>query len=203
MLHQYPELETFLCSLAALLQNVHKPCSARFRKCIWDDPMVASNGFPSQSGETPNRNWKILKVSSGIELEVGAQQFPLHSSPHASVQHSASAVAAVDAFQRKSDAAVQLRRGAFAVHVETWKNGRLIYYGIMLEKQWLVIINNGYMIANIGSIQFTLVGRKSLVHLAYPFPQEDFHGRAWRPAPLGIGFLAWPWPGAPDRQTGR
>mmetsp|Transcript_5573 Transcript_5573/g.11764 ORF Transcript_5573/g.11764 Transcript_5573/m.11764 type:complete len:232 (-) Transcript_5573:1122-1817(-) len=48
---------TFPCSLAALLQNVHKP--------------------------------------------------------HASAQHSASAVAAVDAFQRKSDAAVQLRRGAW------------------------------------------------------------------------------------------
>jgi len=61
-----------------------------------------------------------------------AQQFPIGSSPHASAQHSASAVAAVDAFQRKSDAAVQLRRGAFAVHVETWKNGRGLEDGYII-----------------------------------------------------------------------
>ena len=63
MLCQHPEVETFPCSPAALLQNVHKPCSvSRFRNCIWDDP-ASSNGLPSPSGAVTT---ETVEVSSCI-----------------------------------------------------------------------------------------------------------------------------------------
>ena len=60
------------------------------------------------------------------------------------------------------------------------------------------MINNGYIIVNITSIQFASVGRGIVcaVGISSTFPQNS-HSPAWRPAPPRIGFLAWLWPVAP------